>query len=1163
MKLNCEPASASGLPAFDSEGDVRASRAWSLCAPPSDPASVSGSQRSRAPRGERLTPPDARDSSAILSEFTSAWEHGHSSLLGSYLERLDPANSRGAVELIYREYCLAEAAGRGPELSEYISRFPRYAETLERLLGLHEACSPSLLGRLVEPCAGDQNLPNAGDEVGPYLLRRELGRGSFARVFLAEQVNLENRLLVVKIATRPTREPWLLARVRHTHIVEIVSHALVEDGSFHLICMPFWGGATLTAVLDARRGQGPGNSGRDLLADLDAVGAPEFPSAQCTRPARELLAGLSYVQAMAWIGARLAEALDYAFSRDVAHGDVKPSNILISADGNPRLLDFNLARDGSDAGSSDLDRDPGGTLAYMAPERLRALTPGETGGAGPRFGSCALEGGSHSNFSGDDDEPDCGAHRADIYALGMVLLEAITGRPPEKVILPDASARKDRARSLESAASIYAAARGRGARVLIDEAESAGGRKIPPGLRAILEHALEPDPDRRFRRARDLAEDLDRWRTNRPLAFATEPFWGHTVPSWLKRRRRLFVTILAVMSLLVGLPTTALIKFVSTRNLEDMARSKLASHWDDAESYQFRRSSSDWLEDPRQSVASFLSNEAGDTEWLERARRALRDYGVFEPGDWRLREEVRYLPRADQEDLELWLLEQAYRYCVALCERPESQEDWKRAQNLIEHLGASTSLAAFTALGDRLKKKLELAASKPVVPGGSGVQSHRVARPPAQSISPWLNEYLLGIATECDLEVQSAAEPARATTQLDPGRTIGPDPSTLPIAGRPQAARALEHYREVLAHRPDSYWAHYRAAGVCYLLGSFSETAEHLERCLALRPNNPALRGYRAACLAWLDRHSEALQECDLALSGAPDLAELYRTRAFIRAASGQKSGLESDLYHFELLSAQLPRGLLSHATAPEMGERRLPQSAIARRASQFPTSLDFQDRLVDRFALSAASMQGVKVQASELTTRYMLASTLRKAGEPDIASGENAKILILDPDHIPARMARALEAIDRRQFDQAQRDLDMLLDHPNLMGYLRRDPTLIRCFHDASRLLSLGGKVQEGRVLARKALDLAITLNQYRPESHYNLARAYALCVHSEPQLVAATADNLWRAFVSNPAYQDYYEQDSAFDPVREQIAVVLRGMRDPAVEHQKIVMERLAQAR
>jgi len=96
-------------------------------------------------------------------------------------------------------------------------------------------------------------------------------------------------------------------------------------------------------------------------------------SFHATRPARELLAAFPYSQAVAWFGARLAEALDHAFSRDVAHGDVKLPTSCCPPNANPLLLDFNLARDWSPAGLSHSIIDPGGTLAYMAPERLRGL----------------------------------------------------------------------------------------------------------------------------------------------------------------------------------------------------------------------------------------------------------------------------------------------------------------------------------------------------------------------------------------------------------------------------------------------------------------------------------------------------------------------------------------------------------------------------------------------------------------------------------------------------------------------------------------------------------------------------------------------------------------------------------------------------------------------
>ena len=70
-------------------------------------------------------------------------------------------------------------------------------------------------------------------------------------------------------------------------------------------------------------------------------------------------------------------------------------------------------------------------------------------------------------------------------------------------------------------------------------------------------HCLDPDPTKRYRRAWELAEDLNRWRTDRPLAFAAEPFWRQTVPRCLRRQRRMVMLTAVALSLLIGLPTTA------------------------------------------------------------------------------------------------------------------------------------------------------------------------------------------------------------------------------------------------------------------------------------------------------------------------------------------------------------------------------------------------------------------------------------------------------------------------------------------------------------------------------------------------------------------------------------------------------------------------------
>jgi serine/threonine protein kinase len=1069
---------------------------------------------------------------AALAAFASAWERDETRVVDEFVLRLDPCDSNSAVELIYREFCLAEAAGAQPDPAEYGVRFPRHKAALERLLSLHAECTASLLSRWVDCVPSEPALPEAGDEIGPYFLRRELGRGSFARVYLAEQTDLENRLVVLKVSTRMSREPWLLARVRHPHIVEIVSHAPVNDGAMHVIAMPFWGGATLAAVLGvARQRAAAPTSGRDLLAGLDAVAAAEFPTVHPARPAREILTKLSYSQSIAWVGARLAEALDHAFGRAVAHGDIKPSNILLAADGNPMLLDFNLARDGAPTGPTQAAADLGGTLAYMAPERLKALAA-DNELAYP-WGSSLAESAVDTTANGrrsfdheatgksaalvPDDRTDqidartssgaeLGPHLADIYALGMVLLESLTGAaPPQPAV--DTTSPCSSTHALLATARGFAAARSSTARAVIRAAEITGGRPVARGLRAILERALSPAPSERYQRAWELAEDLDRWRSDRPLAFTNEPFWGLTVPRWLRRQRRVLVT--AALALAVAGLTATVSMIRSEQALRAIALANFARHIDDPETYRFQRSTKDWLGDRRQVLMAFQPSRSDDSKTVDSLLRALNDYGVLGPGNWRERPDVRLLPAADRVDLELWLAEQAFRYCRALEDRPSSPADWQRALDILNRVAGERSIEAFVILGRRLLAKLD----------AGGQRAHAVAKP-VSSCSPapgWLDAYLLGVATECDSDDAATPRPNPAASVAQPSRdTLDSTGDWLTQARRKTALRALEYYGKLLVLRPESYWGHYRIAAVSYSLGRFAETARHLEKCLERRPGNAALRGQRAACLAWLELFPEALDECNRALDGAPDLAELFRTRAFIRAASGQSGGLGDDIQHFEVLSRRLPpsfwgtRSLASgHALAP------ITWPAMGFRGASPPRQEDREQ--APQFTLPDDDLS---VEPEDLTARAVLAQTILRAGEPEIALLELGKILMLDQNHFAARMTRAQVSIRTRRFDDATRDFDVILGHPGLLAYCREDPTYILRFHDATRAFIEHGRPDQAEALARRTLE-SVAVGANPPLSRlpqtlleidarqFDLARRHIDSVLGNPSLTAALRKN------------------------------------------------------
>ncbi len=1047
----------------------------------------------------------------VVDAYTAAWENGESPDLGAFLNRLDPADSEGRIELIYRDFCLAEAHGSAPDANAYRARFPEHSDSLGRLLELHAECPSSLLGQLVDPEQGEIEWPRAGDWIGSYHLKRELGRGAFGRVFLAEQVELENRLVVLKLTTRPSKEANLLARARHAHIVEVEAQEPVDDGAFQLIRMPFWGGATLAAVLEARRGRPRPVTGRELLDDLDSVGAPEYPAVQTKQPAHEILSRLSHEQAVAWLIARLAAALDHAFRKAVVHGDVKPSNIILAADGTPMLLDFNLAQDGSGVVPEGVSSERGGTLAYMAPERLdgldRELRSREEKHSDPKRAAAAA------------DLMDFDPHQADLYSLGMVLLEALTGRPPELGGTTEKPPARPRAADWARGRRIPATA-------LIRQAER-GGKPISRGLKSILERCLDPDPSRRYRQARELAEDLDRWRADRPLLFAAESFCRDAVPRFVRRQRHTLTA--ASITILVGSTAAILVaRFVSLQALTNRAQEKMSWYARDLEggAYGFQRPGARLSPDP---IGSGLgrSTSANDRERrvVDIALRAFKDYDLLGSGDWRDRDDVRPLPEDDRVDLELWLLEQGYRYCRALAARVDSPADWERARTILDQVARGANLESFNALARALEAKL--------IDGGFPV-TNRVPSPEGPAADP--NLYLLGVAAEYE--------------------PIGPS-----LGNRDQQPRAaLDLYEGYLSRHPRSYWGHYRAASASFALGRFEQAAEHLRKCLARWPDNAALHLGLSSCLAELGEFSDALSECDLAQAGAPDYPEIYGSRAFIRASSGNVDGLAEDIQRFEMLSGRLPSEYW-----------RIGAGLFDPRAAGVSQQMSALPGLINTLAGTAphgdpiASRRGTfDLEPEDIHFRGELATRILQSGERDLAAAEFTKILVLDPGDIPARINRACWEVESQRFPEAAQDFEVVFKHPGLVDHLGLNPNLINSLLVASHSYLRLGKLDESRDISRRSLNLAIAIKGNRGNCHFALARAYAATARSLPNYLARAAKQLRYSFQANEsAYRRAYALDSAFDPVRGSLDALLRSKCEPLTEDRPRPPSPVAQTR
>lgn len=390
------------------------------------------------------------------------------------------------IQDLFVEAAALPPEARGGFLDARCAGDPELRRELESLLEFHESTTGFLSSSpLRDAGLGGPALVGtlpAGARIGRYTVVRLLGAGGMGLVYEATQ-DAPRRAVALKLMRPGLVSPDLLrrfeleaqtlARLQHPGIAQVYDAGMERSAqsATPYLAMELVDGRTLTAYA----------AGRPIAEKLDVF-------------------------------AKLAEAVAHAHQRGVVHRDLKPANVLVDAAGQPKVLDFGIARlmgeDGPRTAGSTREGQVLGTLAYLSPEQAE----------------------------GNPDRIDI---RADVYALGVMLYELLSGRLPLDM----------------TKSSIHEAAR-----LLRDVEPPLLGRAdstLRGDLETIAAKAMEKEPSRRYESAAELAADVRRHLRHEPIQ-ARPASQMYVLRKFVRRNRTPVAALAAVLAALgAGLAAAA------------------------------------------------------------------------------------------------------------------------------------------------------------------------------------------------------------------------------------------------------------------------------------------------------------------------------------------------------------------------------------------------------------------------------------------------------------------------------------------------------------------------------------------------------------------------------------------------------------------------------